>query len=514
MVYRVPRLPLLTLGALFIACQDGEQSLAPGLNGPQFSLSASAGLNGRIAFHSNRAGTFDIWVMNADGSGATRLTDDAGQEFGPRFSPNGQRIAFSSNRDGDFEIFVINVDGTGLTQLTHTPANFNPTWSPDGRKIAFNSNRDGFFHVWTMNADGSGVTQLTHDFGVGDAPTAWSPDGKQIAFVSNNRSAGGEPEIFVMNADGTGITQLTTSEAEGDAAGWSPDGKRFVFSSTRADGFLHIFVMNADGTGVTPLTAGLFTDDDPVWSPDGKQIAFQSTRDGDEEIFVMNADGSEQTQLTFNEGIFDAVPSWRSPPLHPESSFNETFSINSTEAQFAVKYPRWTVTKYEGNPPLEVTGGMLFLRFGGSNLGLSATIDASGFAGPIEITAELGGGDGVTSAPCGYNTGLVIGDNTIVFHPGCELNGVRGHLRIDGPGGFSNQDVGWVPAENVLHRLVVVSDGTGNFTGTLTDGTNASHTFSFAWTNPGAVGTSIGFKRYGGSEGDGFFSSLTIGSHR
>ena len=125
----------------------------------------------------------------------------------------------------------------------------------------------------------------------------------------------GDNELYVMNADGTGVTQLTTNEAEGDHAGWSPDGRRIVFSSARDGGQLHIFVMDPDGTGVTQLTSGDFTDDDPTWSPDGKQIAFQSTRDGHEEIYMMNADGTGQTRLTFNEGIFNAVPSWRAGPL-------------------------------------------------------------------------------------------------------------------------------------------------------------------------------------------------------
>src|SRR5207248_3322786 len=110
---------------------------------------------------------------------------------------------------------------------------------------------------------------------------------------------------------------------EGDHAGWSPDGKQIVFSSRRTDGNLHIFVMNGDGSHVRQVTPeGPYDDDDPFWSPNGKQIAFQSTRDGDEDVYVVNTDGTGLTQLTNNNTlddgspIFDAVPSWRSRPLH------------------------------------------------------------------------------------------------------------------------------------------------------------------------------------------------------
>lgn len=68
--------------------------------------------------------------------------------------------------------------------------------------------------------------------------------------------------------------------------------------------------MNADGTGARQLTNSPGDDDDPYWSPDGQHIAFQSVRDGDEEVYVANADGSDVRQLTFNDGIFDAVPTW------------------------------------------------------------------------------------------------------------------------------------------------------------------------------------------------------------
>ena len=114
---------------------------------------------GRIAFVSGRDGDSEIYVMNADGSGVSRLTDNPGRDWNPRWSPDGGRIAFTSDRDGDSEIYVMNADGSGVSRLTDNSADdHNPSWSPDGGRIAFNSDRDGGWEIYVMNADGSGVT--------------------------------------------------------------------------------------------------------------------------------------------------------------------------------------------------------------------------------------------------------------------------------------------------------------------------------------------------------------------
>src|SRR5205823_60452 len=323
-------IPLLALGALVTACHDAERSFAPRVNGPRFNLSPTEAVNGKIAFHSTRDGDFQIYVMNPDGSGVARVTNDTGGSVDPIWSPDGKRIAYANFHSGRSEIFAINVVGTGETQLT-TEGGFPGAWSPDGTRIAFANNSDGDDDIFILNLDGSGVTRLTGN-AFRDAPAAWSPNGAQILFLSDRED--GDEEIYVMNADGSGVTRLTHNPGrdEGDRAGWSPDGRRFVFSSDRDGGQLHIFVMNADGTGATQLTSGGFVDDDPVWSPDGKQIAFHSTRDGgDEDIFVMNADGTGVIQLTntsvLPDGspVFDAVPAWtagtrneaRGPCLRP-----------------------------------------------------------------------------------------------------------------------------------------------------------------------------------------------------
>jgi Tol biopolymer transport system component len=103
------------------------------------------------------------------------LTNAAGSDANPAFSPKGDLIAFESNRDGTPEIYVMNADGSGiperLTNFTAEPTPNNvavskPTWSPAGDRIAFHrrvgaQGARGHLEVYTMNADGTNVTQIT-----------------------------------------------------------------------------------------------------------------------------------------------------------------------------------------------------------------------------------------------------------------------------------------------------------------------------------------------------------------
>jgi Tol biopolymer transport system component len=327
--------PFIAFGLFLVGCEAADRGLAPPLGVLRATGIGANGFKGKIVFHSNRDGDYEIFAMNADGTGQTQLTHNESNEFDPTWSPDGKRIAFSrfpSDFSSDGELFVMNADGSGQTQITDNAAqDFGPVWSPDGKRLAFVSDRTGGNEVFTMNPDGSGVSQLTHDAFV-NAATNWSPDGRKIAFSSYQD--GGDSDIFVMNADGTGVVQLTHNDFsdEGDHAGWSPDGRRIVFSSDRDGGDLDIFVMNADGTGVTQLTHNNFiTDDDPYWSPDGTQIAFQSNGTGDEEVYVMNADGSGVTQITHVPWANDAVPVWVGGhiPAPPDiQHFNQQFDVS------------------------------------------------------------------------------------------------------------------------------------------------------------------------------------------
>ena len=415
--------PRLVLGALLAACHDAERSLAPRVNGAQFSLSSTAGLNGKIAFHSTRDGDFEIYVMNPDGSDVTRVTNHPGGNVDPIWSPDGKRIAFASFRTGRSEVFAINVDGTGETQLT-TEGGFPGAWSPDGTRIAFANSSDGDDEVFLLNLDGSGVTRLT-DNSFRDFPTGWSPNGAQILFQSDRD---GDEELYVMNVDGSGVTRLTNSPGrdEGDRAGWSPDGTRIVFSSDRDAGQLHVFAMQADGNGVTQLTSGNFVDDDPVWSPDGAHIAFHSTRDGDEEIFIMNADGTEQTQVTFNEGVFDAVPVWIQQLPASNDAFANATVISALPFSDAVDISAASIEA--GEPSSSCSGGSssqrtVWYTFTPTETAvLRASVDA-GFSTVVGVYS--GGLGGLAEITC--RSPFVVRDVNFLAQAGTTY-----HIQVDG----------------------------------------------------------------------------------
>ena len=126
----------------------------------------------------------DIFVMNADGSGQTNLTNTSTADVRPDWSTDGARVAFGSHPVSNWEVFVMNADGSDQTNLTNNPAlDWGPNWSADDTKIAFETDRTGDFEIFVMNADGSGQTNLTNSPSTFDADPDWSPDGTKIAFA-------------------------------------------------------------------------------------------------------------------------------------------------------------------------------------------------------------------------------------------------------------------------------------------------------------------------------------------
>jgi len=285
------------------------------------------GSTGAIAFVSVRDGNNQpqVYRMNADGFGQTRLTDETpGINWEPAWSPDGTRIAFG-NFDANFEIYQMKADGSDEKNLTNAGAtDQNPAYSSTSNKIAFTSDRsDSQPDIYLTTIGASGQTTELVRLTTSDAQDSYpavSPDGKRIAFVSDRD---GDDDIYVMKAAKESATnrpvKLTKNAVNDGDPDWSPDGRQIVFSSDRSgDSEIYRMKVSPEGRLNKPvnLSKNGAVDSSPAWSPDGKKIAFGSNRDGDPEIWKMRAtDGANPTNLTDNSITdFDFDPEWQPLP--------------------------------------------------------------------------------------------------------------------------------------------------------------------------------------------------------
>jgi len=209
---------------------------------------------------------YDIYVANAGGQGARRITDNPGYDAEGTLSPDGKTIVFTSLRDGDLDIYTMDVDGKNLKRLTNTLGyDGGPFFSPDGKQIVYrawhpqtaadssdysaliaqNLVRPVRMEIWVMNADGTQQRQVTNLGGANFAPY-FHPDGKRIVFASNYKNPRSRNfDLYLVNLDGAGLEQITTSSEFDAFPMFSPDGKKLVWASNRhgkVQGETNIFI--------------------------------------------------------------------------------------------------------------------------------------------------------------------------------------------------------------------------------------------------------------------------------
>ena len=251
---------------IYIADYDGENqkrvTVGRTLNiTPRWSPDARS-----IAYTSYRRGEPQIFVSHIYEGTLDELTKGAGsgQNWLPAWSPDGQKVCFGSTRGGGpSQLYVMNKDGSGLRRLTDDRwVNTTPTWSPSGNQIAFVSDRTGNPQIYVINADGVGQAQrISTAESYADKPSWSPPPYNEIAYTART---GPGNDIKIIDMATRQVRQITFGEGTNESPTWAPNGRHFAFMSTRS-GKEQVFTIDRLGKGLKQITK-IGNNQQPDWS--------------------------------------------------------------------------------------------------------------------------------------------------------------------------------------------------------------------------------------------------------
>jgi Tol biopolymer transport system component len=287
-----------------------------------------------VVYEASADGVTNIYTIDPETAETKQITFGDGFDGTPAWSPDGERIVFVSDRDGQQrrDMYVMDADGANAQRLTDTPdaGELSPRYSPDGTRIAYIVDGAEGWSLWETTAQGTGARQLAGGYAFAEFP-AWSPEADELFFAAIERgeaAASGASSIYASSGDSTAhifsldmetldVRTVIRTEGIDVCPHLMPDGASLLYASTRtADNAKHrIYLHDLDSDDTTGSSDAVLTDaaarsDYPDPSPDGARIVFTSDRDGNTEMYVMNADGSEQRRLTNTPDMRENVPDW------------------------------------------------------------------------------------------------------------------------------------------------------------------------------------------------------------
>lgn len=278
---------------------------------------------GDLAFMSDRAGNWDIWLREPDGALRNLTGNEDSHEYFFNFTFDGEVVNFYSTRSGGSDPALVHIDGSGFKTMNYLTAlvevidsgrtAMDPAWSPDGSRVVWSAVRGVGVRLFIADADFTNERELTGE-GTTNNMQAWSPDGTRVVFSSSRDDH--RADLFVIDVASGEVTKLTTEGYDLQPV-WSMDGSKILFISERdvdlSTGVFEYYTMNADGGDLRPFGPDEVFTGDPTTSPDGAQVAYMSNESGFWHIYVMDADGSNVQQITEGESN-NLFPAWRPVP--------------------------------------------------------------------------------------------------------------------------------------------------------------------------------------------------------
>jgi TolB protein len=254
-----------------------------------------------------------LWRQKLDSKEAAQLTDGAGYDYQPDWSPDGKSVVYVSYQKDAMELWLLDLATGKSSQLTSGGAvNLEPRWSPDGKKFVWVSTQyNRRFHVFVADVRNGALENVVRLTGETKSPLpryyyspydmeinpVWTRDGKEILFVSNRGHIHGTGGFWLMKAEpGAEPSEIHYEETSWKARpDFSPDGSRMIYSSYLGRQWQNLWVMPAKGGDAFPISYADWDQTNVRWSPDGRKFAFISNRSGGTQIQIQGfPDGGER----------------------------------------------------------------------------------------------------------------------------------------------------------------------------------------------------------------------------
>ena len=228
--------------------------------------------DGKIIYVSEESGNRDIWLMEADGSGARQIAFDPASDGFPKISPDNRYITFSSNRTGVIHVWRMDRDGGNLMQLTDGAGEMYPDLAPDSKSVIYMALIKGEWQLSKVSIDGSNPVQiLNHSSKFGSI----SPDGKWIVCLFPDRQTNSKWEAGIVSVAESKIVKTLNipTEAPWQLIRWNPDGQSLTYIDVQ-NGLYNLW--NYPLNGDLPKQLTHFNSSDQIlffdWSSDGKKL--------------------------------------------------------------------------------------------------------------------------------------------------------------------------------------------------------------------------------------------------
>jgi len=262
-----------------------------------------------MVFVSDRTGSKEIFLMDADGGRQRAVTANGSINNFPSWSPSGDSIIYTSYRHRNQPNLFVTTRGRGQPQrllvgFDRNLSQYRGVFDPVGKQVAVVMSDGSPSEIYRVTPGSRKLHQLTRNQAIDVSPT-WSPNGEEIVYVSDRA---GSPQLYLMDADGKYSRRLTFNGSYNTAPAWSPDGKWIAYE-TRVGGQFDIWLIDPEGRVNVPLITHPRSDEAPSWAPNSRKIAFSSTRRGLADIYITDLAGTDPVRVTSGAGN-NTSPGW------------------------------------------------------------------------------------------------------------------------------------------------------------------------------------------------------------